>query len=79
MVQAALFDGDPGGYDYNRHNLNWHFSRTEGFLTISEIHYKTKSNLKQGKYKAGFFYHSKCPAITAGYSWGWYIMGDQQV
>lgn len=78
VVQTAFFDGDPGGYENNRHNLNWHFSRSEGFLNISEIHYKTRSNLKQGKYKAGFFYHSKYSDVP-GPCFGWYIMGDQQI
>lgn len=78
IVQTAFFDGDPGGYTSNRHNLNWHFSRSDGFLSISEIHYKTRSNLKQGKYKAGFYYHSKYSDIS-DHGYGWYIMGDQQI
>ena len=78
-VQTAFFDGDPGGYDNNRHNLNWRFSRSEGFFNISEIHYKTRSNLKQGKYKAGIFYHSKLSGNSNGPDFGYYIMGDQQI
>lgn len=82
-VQTAFFDGDPGDYYSNRHNLNWHFSRSEGFLNISEIHFKTKSNLKQGKYKAGFFYHSKDLSNPLNPNpfgnFGYYFMGDQQL
>jgi porin len=78
-LQTAFFDGDPGDYDTNRHNLNWRFNRSEGFFNISEIHYKTKSNLRQGKYKAGLFYHSKSPGNPPAGGFGYYIMGDQQI
>lgn len=83
-LQMAFFDGDPGNYESNRYNLNWNLSKDEGYFNISEIHYKTKSNLKQGKYKAGIFYHSQNtegPSEITSHKIkpGVFIMGDQQI
>lgn len=84
ILQTALFNGDPGDYDSNRHNLYWYFSGNEGFFNISEIHFKTRNNLMIGKYKAGIFYHSGTFTDNTGiYSSkgnaGFYFMGDQQI
>lgn len=83
-LQTALFNGNPGNFETNRHNLIWRFSRDEGYFNISEIHFRTRNNLMTGKYKAGIFYHSgtfadyngnRSPCGKAGF----YLMGDQQI
>jgi porin len=82
--QTAFFNGDPGDYETNRYNLNWRFGKKNGWFNISEIHYKTKSNIKQGKYKAGIFYHSKTipdcsySSVSKG-NFGFFVMGDQWI
>jgi len=83
-VQTAFFNGDPGNYETNRNNLNWHFSREGGWFNISELHFKTKSNLKQGNYKLGMFYHSKnisdpSELTSAKGNLGFFVMGDQDL
>jgi porin len=83
-LQTAFFDGDPGNFETNPHNLKWHFSKDEGFFNISEIHFKTKSNIMQGKYKLGLFYHSKkftdpVDNYSEKGNIGFFVMGDQQL
>jgi porin len=83
-LQTAFFNGDPGDYQTNRHNLKWNFAKENGWMNISEFHYKTKNNIKQGKYKAGIFYHSKnftdiTEASTSKGDFGFFVMGDQQI
>jgi len=82
--QTAFFNGNPGNFETNRYNLNWNFSKEGGWLNISEFHYKTKSNLKQGKYKFGIFYHSKefenpSDLTSIKGNFGFFAMGDQQL
>lgn len=84
ILQTAFFNGDPGNFETNRHNLKWNFSRSGGFFNVSEVHFRTKNNLMTGKYKAGVFYHSGTfPDFTGNYYsrgiTGFYIMGDQQL
>jgi porin len=83
-LQTAFFNGEPGDYQSNRHNLNWNFGKENGWMNISEFHYKTKNNIKQGKYKAGIFYHSKeftdlTEITTSKGDFGFFVMGDQQI
>lgn len=80
LLETAFFDGDPGDFNTNRYNLNWHFSREEGFFNITEIQWKTRSNIKPGKYKAGFFFHSNTTysaVDSAGRNFGLFLFGDQ--
>jgi porin len=82
--QTAFFNGDPGNYETNRHNLNWHFSRDGGWFNISEFHYRTNSDIKPGKYKFGIFYHSKefsdpLNSTQIKGNFGFFVMGEQQL
>lgn len=83
--QTAFFDGYPGDYETNRHNLRWRLGDSEGWFNITEAHYKTRSNLMPGKYKLGAFYHSRGskdpanPDDPGKGSLGLFVMGDQQV
>ncbi|MGE5418662.1 MAG: carbohydrate porin [Chloroflexota bacterium] len=80
LFEMAFFDGDPGDFNTNRHNLNWNFSRKEGIFNISEVQWKTRSNMKPGKYKAGIFFHSNTHysgVDSTGRDFGFFVFGDQ--
>jgi porin len=83
-IQTAFFDGNPGGLESNPHNLNWHIGNDDGWFNITELHYKTKSNLRLGRYKTGIFYHSKSTTnpenvASSKQSFGFFVIGDQQL
>lgn len=82
--QTVFFGGNPGDFETNRHNLRWNLKKDDGWFNITEFSYKTKSELRLGKYKAGFFYHSGSTGETEFISGmvgnsGFYMIGDQQL
>ena len=84
VFQTAFFSGNPGDFETNPHNLRWNLKKQDGWFNITEFQFKTRSDLRLGRYKAGFFYHSVNPQDPESISSakgnpGFYIIGDQQI
>jgi porin len=60
MLQTALYKGNPGDKRTNPYGINWHISRGEGYLAITELQYFVYTNKKiTGTLKMGAWYHSQ--------------------
>lgn len=59
IYRLGVYDGDPGSFENNKHNLNWKISVDEGFFNIGEIEYVQKDgDIESGRYKIGSYYHT---------------------
>jgi porin len=57
FLRAAIFDGDAGSLDEDKHNLDWSISKEDGLLWITEGEYIPNTE-KLTDIKVGFFYHT---------------------
>lgn len=59
IIKFALFDGMPTDWFDNPHNIAWHLSKKDGFITFSEISYNNLLLESDGTYKLGYCFHNK--------------------
>ncbi len=59
-IQTGIWDGDPGDLNREAYNVQWKLSAEEGFLSVSEFHFKhsKKEDNYLGLVKFGMMYHS---------------------
>lgn len=95
IFKFASYDGDPGGIENNRFNLNWNIDAQEGFMNISEVEYSvfrheqrgiyTQYGIKVGTYKLGIYYHTgsfknyKDTLQEVNGNLGLYLLADQMI
>ncbi len=60
--KAAIFEGEPIDFEYNRYNLKWHISKKEGFFTAFESQFIHDGYLRS-TYKLGIYRHSSVSVI----------------
>jgi porin len=57
-LQTTFFDGDPLSLEEDEYNMNYQMSLEQGYLSVSEIHFKHRIKSLSGIIKLGFQYHS---------------------
>lgn len=83
--QTAVYNGNSGDFTTNPNAVNWKFSKSYGYYSISELHlYNKKDTISTGTYKFGFFYHSgqyyKWENVdTLACNYGFYLIADQML
>jgi len=63
-LKAALFDGKPDDFEHSEYNLNWHISKSDGYLAISELSSFSSFAGLPGNRKIGAYYHESRALTT---------------
>jgi porin len=85
--QAAFFDGSSTDFSENPYNLNWEFSKEDGLLAITEVHYAGSIGAKEGTYKGGAYFHACISernvdglnSAVSDRNYGFYFLADQTI
>lgn len=81
---GAIYDGDPGDYETNKHSMQWTVNYEEGVLLVSEVQFSNSSESHPGIYRLGGMFHNGLfsnivDGADVRFNHNWYVMADQMV
>jgi porin len=84
---AAVFEGNPTEFEFDKYNTNWSFRREDGLLSITEFQFLDMIGKNPSIVKAGAYLHSGSLAkfdeagneLSGGRNYGFYLLADKNL